>query len=147
MKVFRGIAIALLVYVGIVAAFESMVGTLQPQTPGSTLVLTTLGDDGTAHDRVVSKLESGGQLYVAANHWPRAWYHRLLENPQVRVTLDGVAGDYQAVPVDSASEEHARVAAEHAVPGWFRFVTGFAPRYFIRLEPSAATAAAPAPPA
>ena len=144
MRILRGIAIALLIYVGIVTLFESMIGTLQPQTPGSTLVLTTRGDDGSAHDRVVSKLESGGRLYVAANHWPRAWYHRLLENPQVRVTLDGVAADYQAVPVDSASEEHAQVAAANAVPGWFRIVTGFAPRYFIRLDPVGG-AAAPAP--
>ncbi len=135
MRIVKGIAIAALVYVAIVTAFESMIGTLQPQTEGSTLVLTTLADDGSAHDRVVSKLESGGQLYVAANHWPRAWYGRLLANPQVRVTLGGTTGDYTAVPVDAGGEEHARVASANPVPGWFRFVTGFPPRYFVRLEP------------
>jgi hypothetical protein len=86
MRIVKSIAIVALVYVALVTAFESMIGTLQPQTEGSTLVLTTLGDDGSAHDRVVSKLESGGQLYVAVNHWPRAWYGRLLANPQVRVS-------------------------------------------------------------
>ena len=98
MKIVKGIAIAALVYVALVAAFESMIGTIQPQA-GSTLVITTLGEDGSAHDRVVSRLESANQLYVAANHWPRAWYSRLLENPEVRVTIDGTTGDYQAVQV------------------------------------------------
>jgi F420H(2)-dependent quinone reductase len=135
MRIVKSIAIVALVYVALVTAFESMIGTLQPQTEGSTLVLTTLGDDGSAHDRVVSKLESGGQLYVAVNHWPRAWYGRLLANPQVRVTLGGTTGDYTAVPVDAGGEEHERVASANPVPGWFRFVTGFAPRYFVRLEP------------
>lgn len=137
MKIARAIAVALLVYVAIVAAFESMIGTLQPQA-GSTLVITTRAEDGTAHDRVVSRLESGGQLYVAANHWPRAWYHRLLAKPDVQVTIDGVTGDYQAVAVDAASEEHTRIGSDNPVPAWFRFVTGFPPRYFVRLEPKGA---------
>lgn len=137
MKFARYIAIGLLVYVAIVVAFESMIGTLQPRS-GSTLVLTTLADDGTAHERVVSRLESGGQLYVAANHWPRAWYHRLLAKPDVRVTLGEQTGDYRAVAVEAGSEEHARVAQDNPVPGWFRFVTGFPPRYFVRLEPRTA---------
>jgi hypothetical protein len=137
MKIVKGIAIAALIYVGIVAAFESMIGTLQPQTPGSTLVITTLAEDGSAHDRVVSRLDSGGQLYVAANHWPRAWYNRLLANPRVRVTLDGTTGEYEAMAVASGSEEYERVGRDNPVPGWFRFLTGFPPREFIRLEPRA----------
>ncbi len=136
MKIVKGIVIAALVYVGIVAAFETMIGTLQPQA-GGTLVITTLGEDGSAHDRVVSRLESAGQLYVGVNHWPRAWYHRLLANPNVRVTVDGAMGEYRAVEVTLGGEEHARVASANPVPGWFRFVTGFPPRYFIRLEPRA----------
>jgi hypothetical protein len=134
MKIARYVAIVLLVYVAIVVAFESMIGTLQPQS-GSTLVITTLGDDGTAHDRVVSRLESGGRLYVAANHWPRAWYHRLLAKPDVRVTLDAQTGDYRAVAVEVGSAEHEQVARDNPVPGWFRFVTGFPQRAFVRLEP------------
>ena len=136
MKIVKGIVIAALVYVAIVAAFETMIGTVQPQ-PGGTLVITTLGEDGSAHDRVVSRLESAGQVYVAANHWPRAWYHRLLANPDVRVTIEGATGNYRAVEVTSGGEEHVRVANDNPVPGWFRFVTGFPPRYFIRLEPRA----------
>jgi hypothetical protein len=136
MKVVKGIVIALLVYAGIVAAFETMIGTIQPQA-GSTLVITTLGEDGGAHDRVVARLDSGGQLYVAANHWPRAWYHRLLANPDVRVTLDGKTGDYRAIAVAAGSPEAEQVAKDNPLSPWFRFVTGFPPRYFIRLEPRA----------
>jgi hypothetical protein len=133
MKAFKIAAIVVLVYVGIVVAFESMIGFFQPKS-GSILVLTTFDADGTAHDRVVSRLESDGKLYVAANHWPRAWYNRVLKKPEVRVTLDGETGDYRAVPVTGA--EHDRVDGENRLPAFFRVLTGFPPRYFVRLDPS-----------
>jgi hypothetical protein len=132
MKVMKIVAIAVLSYLTIVVAFESLIGYFQP-TAGSTLVITTFDADGTPHDRVVSRLESGGQLYVAANHWPRAWYHRALENPDVRVSLDGEQGDYRAVPVTGV--EHDRVDGEHGLGFVFRILTGFPPRYFVRLDP------------
>jgi hypothetical protein len=132
MKVVKILGIALLVYVGIVAAFESLIGWFQPAS-GSTLVITTFDSAGAAHDRVVSRLESEGQLYVAANHWPRAWYERALANPDVQVTVDGQTADYRAVPV--VAEEHDRVDREHGLPAVFRVLTGFPPRYLLRLEP------------
>jgi hypothetical protein len=132
MKVLKIVAAVVLVYLGIVVAFESLIGYFQP-TAGSTLVITTFDEDRTPHDRVVSRLESDGQLYVAANHWPRAWYHRALENPEVRVMLDGVEGDYQAVPVSGA--EHDRVDRDNSLGVGFRILTGFPPRYFLRLDP------------
>jgi len=132
MKAFKVLAIGVLVYVGIVVAFESAIGYLQP-TQGSTLVITTFDGGGTPHDRVVSRLASDGRLYVAANHWPRAWYKRAMENPEVQVTLDGEKGDYRAVPVTGA--EHHRVDSENSLPVFFRILTGFPPRYFVRLDP------------
>jgi hypothetical protein len=132
MKALKIVGIVVLVYVGIVAAFESLIGYFQP-ADGSTLVITTFDGDGTPHDRVVSRLESDGQLYIAANHWPRAWYNRALENPEVRVTLEGETGDYRAVP--ATAEEHDRVDAENSLPVAFRILTGFPPRYFVRLDP------------
>jgi len=132
MKAVKIVGIAVLVYVGIVVAFESLIGYFQP-TPGSTLVITTFDQDETPHDRVVSRLESDGHLYVAANHWPRAWYKRALENPEVQVTLDGENGDYRAVPVTGA--EHDRVDRENGLGMVFRILTGFPPRYFVRLDP------------
>ena len=132
MKALKIAAIAVLVYVGIVVAFESLIGYFQP-ADASTLVITTFDQDGAPHERVVSRLESDGKLYVAANHWPRAWYKRALENPEVQVTLDGEKKDHRAVPVTGA--EHDRVNGDNQLGVMFRFLTGFPPRYFIRLDP------------
>ena len=132
MKFVKIIAIVFVAYVGIVVAFESLIGYFQPANE-STLVITTTDEDGNANDRVLSRLESGGQLYVAANHWPRAWYTQALENPQVQVALDDGNAPYLAVPV--TDEEHDRVDAEHSLGPMVRILTGFPPRYFVRLEP------------
>jgi len=132
MKLVKRLVILASVYVGIVVAFESAIGVLQPSS-GETLVITTVAPDGAAHDRVVSRLESDGKLYVAANHWPRAWFRRALENPGVRATIDGTTGEYRAVPVTGA--EHGAVNAAHPLPLVFRFVTGFPPRLFVRIDP------------
>ena len=132
MKALKIIAIVFVIYLGIVVAFESSIGYFQPAS-GSTLVITTFDADGTPHDRVVSRLESGGQLYVAANHWPRAWYRRALANPEVQASVDGTKGQYRAVPVTGA--EHDRVESEHRHGVIFRILTGFPPRYFLRLDP------------
>ncbi len=128
-KIVAGIVI---VYVLIVVAFESLLGYYQPQNEG-TIVITTTQDDGSEHSRVVSRLESGGNLYVAANHWPRMWYYDALENPELVVEMDGETGEYLAVPVEGA--EHDRVNADKPLPLFFRFLTGFPPRYFVRLDP------------
>lgn len=133
MKALKIFAAAVVVYLGVVVAFESLLGFFQPM-PEATLVITTFDADGTAHDRVVTRLESDGRLYVAANHWPRAWYRRVLENPAVQVTLDGKKGRYTAVPVTGA--EHDRVDDEHGLPVVFRILTGFPPRHLVRLDPA-----------
>ncbi len=132
MKFVKISAIVLVAYVGVVVAFESLIGYFQPAGQ-STLVITTTDEDGSTNDRVLSRLESGGQIYVAANHWPRAWYNHALENPQVQVTLDDGQAQYLAVP--ATDEEHDRVDAEHSLGPAVRILTGFPPRYFIRLEP------------
>ena len=140
MKFGKRFAIALCVYVGIVVAFESLIGFFQPEG-GDTLVITTRDRDGSSNDRVVSRLESGGQLYVAANHWPRAWYEQALENPKVEVTIDGKKKAYLAVSVTDA--EHDRVSAENSTGVLFRILTGFPPRYFLRLDPRSESSADP----
>ncbi len=132
MNAFKILVIVVLVYVGVVVIFESLIGYIQP-TGGSTLVITTVDGDRTPHDRVVSRLESDGQLYVAANHWPRAWYNRALEHPDVQVTLDGEKGGYRAVPITGV--EHDRVDGDNSLGVFFRILTGFPPRYFVRLDP------------
>jgi hypothetical protein len=140
MRVLKIVVILVLVYAGIVVAFESLLGYFQPQA-GSTLTITTFDASGDPHERVVSRLESQGTLYVAANHWPRAWYRQALENPEVEVTMDGETRAYRAVPV--AGAEYERVDAEHDLPVFFRILTGFPPRKIVRLEPRAPAGQAP----
>lgn len=132
MKAVKILGIAILVYVGIVVAFESLIGFIQPMS-GEVLVITTTEPDGTPKDRVVSRLLSNDQLYVAANHWPRAWYERALENPDVFATYEGERSAYVAVPV--GGDEYDRVQADNPLPVVFRILTGFPPRYFVRLDP------------
>lgn len=133
MKIIKIAGILLGVYVLIVVVFESLLGYYQPASP-NTVVITTMDARGNGHDRVLSGLESGGQFYVAVNHWPRAWYYRLLENPDVRITRDGETKNYRAVPVTGA--ERVAVEKDHAVGLVFRILTGFPPRHFIRLDPA-----------
>ena len=132
MKALKIAAIVALVYVGVVTVFESLLGYLQP-TDGSTVVITTFDRDGTPHDRTVSRIRTDGNLYVAANHWPRAWYRRALANPDVQVTMGGEKRDYRAVPVMGA--EHDRVDRARRLGIGIRILTGFPPRHFLRLEP------------
>jgi len=133
MKALQIIGISLIIYVAVVVLFESLLGFFQPQA-NSTMVITTFEEDGTAYDRVVARLESEGQLYVAVNHWPRAWYRRMLRNPAVRITADGETGEYRAVQL--TGEEYDRINDEHSLGPVFRILTGFPPRHLFRLEPA-----------
>lgn len=121
---------------GLVAVASSgcatAVAAFQPRI-GETLVLETTDADGTSHERVLVPIEHDGRLFVAANHWPRAWYHRALANPEVRVTRDGRTADYRAVPV--SEEERERLLDEPGFPPIAYLFTGFAPRQFLRLDP------------
>jgi uncharacterized lipoprotein len=132
MKILKIVLVVLLGYVAIVVAFESLIGILQPKNQ-STLVITTTDDSGASKDRVLARLESDGHMYVAANHWPRAWYRQALAHPNVEVDVDGKKAPYVAVPVTGA--EHDRVQADNPVGFGFRLLTGFPPRYFLRLDP------------
>ena len=133
-KALKIVGIALIVYVGLVVVFESLLGYFQPEPPGS-ITITTTDEDGNTHDRVLTELASDGKVYVAVNHWPRAWYRRVLENPDVQVAReDGVKVDYVAVRV--TGEEHDRVAEDNPLGIVIRFFMGFAPRHFVRLDPA-----------
>lgn len=132
MKIIKIIFFLLLVYAGVVVLFESLLGYFQPQA-GATMVVTTFAADGTGHDRVVAKLESGTQLYVAVNHWPRAWYRRMLRNPLVEVTLDGETAPFRAMQLSGT--DYDRIDAQYSLGLGFRILTGFPPRHLFLLEP------------
>jgi F420H(2)-dependent quinone reductase len=117
-------------HTGCITAFAAF----QPENlGGETIVLSTTGSDGKSYERVLSPIDDDGQLFVAANHWPRAWYHRALENPEVRVTRGGESIDYRAVPVNE--QERERLLDESGFPLVLYVFTGFAPRQFLRLDP------------
>jgi hypothetical protein len=132
MKAIKIVVGLTLIYLAIIIIFESLIGVFQPASQ-TTLVITTSDEAGVTNDRVLARLDSDGHIYVAANHWPRAWYNQALSNPNVQVTTDGAMGDYLAVPITDA--EHDRVNEEHAAGLGFRILTGFPPRYFVRLDP------------
>ncbi|MBJ18527.1 MAG: hypothetical protein GY910_25325 [bacterium] len=128
------IAIGILIgYVGLIVAFESMMGILQPEQ-GQILKITTTGDDGVANDRVLAWLDDDGTIFVSANHWPRAWYNEAIANPQVQASIGGQGGNYLAVQIDDDAEWE-RLDTKFAHPFLFKLITGFPPRLFLRLDP------------
>jgi hypothetical protein len=133
MKIIKIGLVLLTVYVGIVVIFESLLGYFQPQGQ-TTLIITTVSEDGQAKDRVLQQISSNGQIYVAANHWPRAWYHKVLEQPNVKATIAGKTSDYKIGAVTSM--EYGALMKVFAHPIWFRILTGFPPREFVRLDPN-----------
>lgn len=131
-KLAKILAIILVLYIALVVLFESLLGYFQPEA-GLTMVVTTFDEQGASHDRVVARLELDDQVYVAVNHWPRAWYGRLRENAEMQGTFEDAVTDYTANIL--SGDEHDKAAVDFAVPFSFRFLTGFPPRYFIRLDP------------
>jgi len=136
MKVVKWILIAAVAYLGLVILVETWLGVFQPtlaRTEIPMLVITTTDPSGESRDRRLARMESGGQIYISAHHWPRAWYRQALENPEVRAIINGVTGDYIAVPVEG--EEYAQVVVDWPIPFRMRFLMGFAPRSLLRLDP------------
>ena len=129
LKIGLGLALA---YIAVVIGFETWLGISQPSSRRS-LVITTSAQDGSKNARVLSALETDGRLYVSANHWPRAWYRQALENPAIEVEYLGRRGPYQAVAI--SGQEVLEVAAQHPHSLMFRILTGFPPRFFVRLDP------------
>jgi hypothetical protein len=110
------------------------IAAFQPENlGGETIVISTADADGEPHERVLSPIDMDGQLFVAANHWPRRWYRLARENPDVRVTRGGETTDYRAVPVSEQEREH--LLDESGFPLIAYLFTGFAPREFLRLDP------------
>ena len=126
-------SVLFLAYVSWVVNFEVNLGRNQPMG-GNSIVIATFNDENERHERVLSLRKINGENYVAANHWPRAWYREALANPSVEVNLESGQGGYIAVPVEGA--EHDLVNADNSLGLMFRILTGFPPRYFLRLDPA-----------
>jgi hypothetical protein len=119
-------------YIGSVVWFEARLGYNQPQN-SSTIVIATFDDDGTRSERVVRLTVLDDKKYIAANHWPRAWYRQALDNPQLEVKEEDSFNPYVAVALQG--DELEFVEAGYQVGFEFRFRTGFPPRRFLRLDP------------
>lgn len=132
MKIVKILAILIGVYALIVVAFETGIGVLQPDL-GNTIVISTVDEDGDSRDRVITRLEVGGRMYVSAHHWPRAWYRRAMANPEVEITREGERKPYRAARV--TGDEYDRVAAAYPRPVIGAILQGFAPRRIVRLDP------------
>ncbi len=133
MRALKWLVTILVIYAGLVGVFETFLGYKQPTYEG-TLVITTTNPAGEHKDRVLAQIRIEDTLYVAVNHWPRGWYHQILANPNVQVEADGVKGNYIAVEVEGT--ERDQVVAARPVGLFFRVLTGFPPRRFIRLDPA-----------
>jgi hypothetical protein len=132
-KPLKILILAAIGYLGLIVAFESMIGILQPDA-GTVLTITTTDHAGESHNRVLARLEDDGRIYVSANHWPRAWYREALANPDVQASIEGARANYLAVPIEDGGE-HERLDRKFAHPFLFRLITGFPPRHFLRLDP------------
>ena len=131
MRGLKIISIVLITYLGVVVLFESALGYFQPQGD-DTLILSIKGDEGTSV-RVLSRIEVDDQLYVAVNHWPRGWFNKVLENPEVQITIGAETAEYRAMKV-TAVDEAARIDSARPRSLIFLLLTGFPPRKFVRLE-------------
>jgi len=122
----------LLGYAGFVLVAELLIWRLQPGMDGG-VTIRVAGADGEPVERNLAGFEHEGRLYVASNHWLRRWYKLALENPEVDVTRDGVRGAFEAVVV--AGDERALLARAYKMGFILRFICGFAPSKFLRLDP------------
>jgi hypothetical protein len=123
--------VVLLCYVGFVALREALIGFVQPDMEGG-VRLATKEPDGTTSERMLASARLDGNLYIASNHWLRGWYRSALAAPEVRAEVDGEEAAYLAVPI--VGEERVRVSASYRMGFVLRFVCGFAPSKFLRLD-------------
>jgi hypothetical protein len=117
-------------YIAMVTYFEARLGYLQP-AGGSSIVIATFNDDE-RHERVVRLTKIDGENYIAAQHWPRAWYYQALDHPDIEVKMSSEFQPYTAVPLSGSELEHVKDVYQMSLG--FRFRTGFPPRKFMRLD-------------
>jgi hypothetical protein len=123
----------ILVYVGFVALMEGLIGFVQPDMDGGVRLTTTDGN-GSPSERMLAGARFDGKLYIASNHWLRGWYRQALAEPSVLAEVDGRRSAYTAVPI--MGDERARVSEAYRMGFILRFICGFAPSRFLRLDPS-----------
>lgn len=135
MKLLKWLGGIFSVYVIFVVLFESvLLGVFQPDFAGYPMILLTSTDEaGESQTRKLALFETDEKIYLSAHHWPRGWYERALNNPDVLAEFDGIEGRYVAVEVQG--EEFERVSQAHPLPLPVLFLMGFPPeRDILRLD-------------
>ena len=132
MRFLEVFAMAACGYVAFVALMETLIARLQPSMEGG-VRLTTTNAAGESSERMLAGARLDGKLYIASNHWLRGWYRQALAKPEVLAEVGGVPGAYTAVPI--VGEERARVSDSYTMGFVLRFICGFAPSRFLRLDP------------
>lgn len=125
--------IVVLVYVGFLALMEALIGFIQPWMQEGARLKTT-DAEGRTPERMLAGARFDGRLYVGSNHWLRGWYRQALAERRVLVEVDGVEAAYSAVSIEG--EERARVSDAYRMGFVLRFICGFAPSKFLRLDPA-----------
>ncbi|MEM9176430.1 MAG: hypothetical protein AAGC67_14475 [Myxococcota bacterium] len=123
----------LLGYAAFVACMEVALVVLQPDMDIG-VELTTRDAEGRPSTRKLAGFRFRGHLYVSSNHWLRGWYRSALARPDVAITIDGEPVPHRAVPIEG--DERARVADAYRMGFLLRFICGFAPSRFLRLDPA-----------
>lgn len=119
-------------YAAFVALMEALIGFIQPPMDGG-VKLTTTDAGGRTSERMLAAAKLEGKLYIASNHWLRGWYREARAEPSVLADVDGVSAAYTAVPIEG--QERARVSGAYRMGFVLRFICGFAPSRFLRLDP------------
>jgi hypothetical protein len=112
---------------------RSLICPFAPSTGGSNLsdLVTWIGILFGTYVGIVIAFETL-VVTLGARQAARGWYRRVLQNPDVKVTRAGEPLRYVAVPV--LGKERERVAGDYRLPWAVRFLTGFPPRSFLRLD-------------
>ena len=117
---------------GTTGCLTMVAAPFQPEM-GDVVVLTFTDAEGESVRRVLSPIDDDGQLYLSANHWPRAWFRTVVANPDVQITRGGETRDYRVAEI--SGDELAEIEERHAHPFLVWVGMGFAPREFVRLDP------------
>lgn len=127
MKLLTILLIPIAAYAGIVALFETWLGLAQPANE-PTITITTTNGQRVEKRRVLTRVESNGQLHVSANRWPRGWYRAAIRHPRDTVEVDGEVGSSRAIKIEGAEAERSNAEQPHSIG--FRILTDFPPRTF-----------------
>jgi len=106
-RIVRTLALLFVGFVALALGIDAIVASRQPVlNPGAAEgILRTFDEDGNVYEKRLAVVDDAGTLWIQWGHHFRAWYHRLLRNPEVEFVRNGEVGAYHAVPLESLRHE------------------------------------------